>query len=90
MSLIKDTNLAQRNRLIFSFVTGQNTRQSANYMMDLTKNLHCLTLRIPSLRERPDDIPYLCTLYINRLNASLGKQIVGFEPRAMKAMKTFL
>ncbi|MDO4340277.1 MAG: PrpR N-terminal domain-containing protein [Eubacteriales bacterium] len=90
MSLIRDTNLAQRNRLIFSFVAGQNVKQSANYMMDLTKNLNCLTLRIPSLRERPDDIPYLCTLYINRLNASLGKQIVGFEPRAMKAMKTFL
>lgn len=59
-------------------------------MAKLTKTLRCLTLRIPSLRERTDDIPYLCTLYINRLNSSLGKQIISFDPKALKAMKTFL
>ncbi len=89
-STIRDTGLDQRNRLIFSFVSGADMRQSQTYMAELTKIMHCLTLRIPSLRERADDIPYLCTLYINRLNASLGKQIVSFDPRALKAMKTFL
>lgn len=88
--LIRDTGLAQRNRLIFSFVSGIDNQQSTAFMAKLTKTLRCLTLRIPSLRERTDDIPYLCTLYINRLNSSLGKQIISFDPKALKAMKTFL
>ncbi len=89
-SFIRDTGLSQRNRLIFSLVSGQNIKQETSYMAELTKAMHCLILRIPSLRERADDIPYLCTLYINRLNASLGKQIISFDLRALKAMKTFL
>lgn len=91
VSVINDTGLSQRNRLLFSFVSGrQDIRQAQSYMEELARAMHCLTLRIPSLRERVNDIPYLCTLYINRLNTSLGKQIISFEPRALAAMQTFL
>ena len=91
LATISDTNLEHRNRLIFSFVS-EGTSTETNYLHNLlqTMTMNSLTLRLPALRERPDDIPFLCTLYINRLNAKLGKQIIGFDAKAMRAMKTYM
>ena len=89
LSVIMDTNLVQRNRLIFSFVEKKNSPHSHEYMSQLMQRTRCLFLRIPALRERPGDIPYLCTHYINQLNTRLGKQIVGFDAKALRALTTF-
>ena len=51
---------------------------------------NCLKVQLPSLLERAEDIPYLCTYYINRLNTELGKQIIGFDAKALRAMKNFV
>ena len=90
LSFMSDTGLAKRNRLIFSFVAGSKKTNVENQVKALLKIENCLTLNLPSLRERVDDIPYLCTLYINRLNTKLGKQIVGFDSQALHAMKTYI
>lgn len=90
LSMITDTNLHIRNRLIFSLESERKSKgHTVQYLELLLQAMRCLTMSLPPLRERPDDIPYLCTLYINRLNNKLGKQIIGFDTRALGTMKRF-
>ena len=91
VSEIASTALDKRNRLIFSFAVKPNESEGAKKSVRLlSSSLHLLTIHLLPLRERRDDIPLLCAHYINSLNASLGRQIAGFEPAALKAVQTFL
>src|SRR5699024_12544045 len=38
------------------------------------------------LRSRRDELPSLASLYLSSLNAELGKQIIGFDPRASEQL----
>lgn len=89
LSYITDTRLATRNRLYFSFSTNNENHDYKPISTGITKLFSCLSLHLPPLRERTDDIPYLTTLYINQMNADLGKQIIGFDSRANLALKQF-
>ncbi len=81
------TGLQKRNRLIFSLTLGEGEDDTIrNY---LTNHLSCLLLLLPALRDRLDDISSIATLYINQLNSSLGRQIVGFDNEAMDLIRTF-
>lgn len=87
---IEQTDLHKRNRLLFSLVSNKNTFAETETVRDyLANHLSCLILNLPPLRERIEDIPSISTLYINKLNSSLGKQIIGFEADAMTLMKEF-
>ena len=44
-------------------------------------------LALPSLRSRSDEISSLASLYLGSLNLELGKQISGFEPRAIEMLR---
>ena len=43
-------------------------------------------LQLPTLRSRRDELPSLASLYLSSLNAELGKQIIGFDPRASEQL----
>lgn len=45
------------------------------FRMDLYYRLNVVSYSIPSLRERTDDIPYLCEHYIKHFNALLNKRV---------------
>lgn len=83
----EQTKLSKQNRMIFSVILDKQTNPAVlNY---LTNQVSCLLLPLPPLRERKTDIPSIATLYINQYNAVLGKQIVGFEPKAMELLQGF-
>ncbi|MGL6200039.1 MAG: PrpR N-terminal domain-containing protein [Lachnospiraceae bacterium] len=84
---MEQTELTKRNRLIFSIVS--NGEDESIIQSYLANQLSCLILKLPPLRDRTEDIPSIATLYINQLNAAIGKQIVGFEPDAMELMKSY-
>lgn len=89
-SYLEHTNLAKRNRLIFSLIqTSDHNTASETIRNYLENHLSCLTLQLPPLRERAEDIPSITTLYLHKLNVSLGKQIIGFEKEAMELMESF-
>jgi two-component system response regulator AtoC len=50
---------------------------------DLYYRLNVLTIKLPPLRERAEDIPLLCKHFINRFNENLGRDIRGVAPAAM-------
>ena len=53
---------------------------------DLYYRLKVITIELPPLRERSEDIPELVRFFIKKYNQELGKRIKGIEEDAMKAL----
>ena len=85
LAVATETNLPRRVRLLFSAacVEGQPLPEPVQV---LRSQLGCLTLQLPTLRSRRDELPSLASLYLSSLNAELGKQIIGFDPRASEQL----
>lgn len=85
LSSIIDTNLHRRNRLIFSCISQRDSLlppEGQNFV----KRLSCLTICLPPLRDRIQELPTLSSIYLSTLNVELGKQLTGFEPKAMEML----
>ena len=55
---------------------------------DLFYRLSVVTIRIPPLRERHEEIPLLAHHFIKRIAGELGKDIDGISPQAMALLET--
>ena len=55
---------------------------------DLYYRLNVVSLRLPTLGERREDIPLLASHFLARLNAKYGKRLKGFAPDALTALCT--
>jgi len=55
---------------------------------DLYYRLNVVSLRLPTLAERREDIPLLANHFLARLNQKYGKRLNGFAPDALKALTT--
>lgn len=53
---------------------------------DLFYRLNVVSMEIPPLRDRLEDIPLLAHHFINKINNGSGKKISGFAPAAMKLL----
>jgi two-component system response regulator AtoC len=53
---------------------------------DLFYRLNVLSIKIPPLRTRTEDIPLLCDHFIERFNNRLNKEIKGIAPAAMSQL----
>jgi two-component system, NtrC family, response regulator AtoC len=54
-----------------------------NFREDLFYRLNVITLQLPPLRERKEDIPYLCAHFLGILNQKMGLHIEEVAPEAM-------
>jgi two-component system response regulator AtoC len=54
---------------------------------DLYYRLNVVQVRVPSLREWPEDIPLLCRHFINLFNEKFGKDIKGLSPSALSTLQ---
>ncbi len=88
LSAIEETGLSRRIRLLFSCAVREGAAVPDN-ARSFSERLGCLTLNLPSLRSRSDEIPSLASLYLSNLNTELGKQISGFEPRAIEMLRQY-
>ncbi len=72
--------------------TNSNLREaveSGRFRRDLYFRLNVLPLRVPALRERPDDIPLLARHFLQRHNRGRELSIDGFSDEATERLLTY-
>jgi two-component system, NtrC family, response regulator HydG len=72
--------------------TNKNLEQEVKhgrFREDLFYRLNVINIKIPSLKERPDDIPLLAQHFLNQYSQKNRKQFKGFTPVAMDAMMKY-
>lgn len=60
--------------------------KNGKFREDLYYRLRVVTMEIPPLRDRREDIPELVHFFIQRYNNEFGKRIKGVDETAMKAL----
>ena len=60
--------------------------EAGAFRSDLFFRLKEFTIRVPPLRERRDDIPYLAKRFLDIANAELNKNVKGFSEGALETL----
>ncbi|MFY9707227.1 MAG: sigma-54 dependent transcriptional regulator [Desulfobacterales bacterium] len=60
--------------------------RKGTFREDLFYRLNVMQIHLPPLRERTEDIPPLCQLFIERFNGELKKRIASISPGAMSRL----
>lgn len=72
--------IAATNRNLLDLVTTGKFRE------DLYHRLNVIRIDLPPLRERPEDIPLLATMFLNKFSEINAKKLQGFTPQAMNML----
>ena len=59
---------------------------AGQFREDLYYRLNVVTLTLPTLAERRDDIPLLANHFLDKLASKYGRRLSGFAPEALKAL----
>jgi two-component system response regulator GlrR len=59
---------------------------TGQFRQDLYYRLNVVTLTLPTLAERREDIPLLANHFLHKLAGKYGKRVSGFAPEALKAL----
>ena len=62
-------------------------KADGTFREDLFYRLNVVTLRLPALRERREDIPLLLAHFLQRLSVRYGKNVTAFSPEALEMLK---
>lgn len=74
-------------RVISATNTDLETRvREGRFREDLYWRLNVIEIKLPSLRERKDDIELLTKDFINKLSAKHNKKIINIEPEALRLL----
>jgi transcriptional regulator of aroF, aroG, tyrA and aromatic amino acid transport len=60
--------------------------REGSFLLDLRHRLDLVSLRVPSLRSRPDDIPVLARFFVERACAQVGRPTCRLAPEALAAL----
>ena len=63
--------------------------KDGTFREDLYYRIKVIVLRLPPLRERPDDIPELATHFLAVANERNGRDAKGFTPAALERLKGY-
>jgi two-component system response regulator AtoC len=63
--------------------------KAKRFREDLYYRLNVVPIHLPPLRERPEDVEPLLEHFLHRSNERLGKDVKGFEPEALDALRAY-
>jgi DNA-binding NtrC family response regulator len=59
------------------------------FRQDFYYRINVINLRVPPLRERPDDVPPLAEYFLHRFALRLRRRVTGFTPQAMDRLVSY-
>ncbi len=59
------------------------------FRKDLFFRLNVVRIDVPPLRRRPEDIPELCTYFLQAFNETTGRRLTGFHPDAVLMLSRY-
>jgi DNA-binding NtrC family response regulator len=59
------------------------------FRQDLYYRVNVINIELPSLRERPSDVPLLAQHFLEEVCEEVGKEVDGFTPEAIAAMQRY-
>ena len=65
----------------------QTDVQHGRFRIDLFHRIAEVTLEVPPLRERPDDIAHFAREFLGEANAEMGRRVFGFDADADAALR---
>ncbi len=63
--------------------------QNGQFRQDLYYRLNVIELRMPALREMPDDVPHIAQSLLTRLASEMGVALPELAPEAIEALKSY-
>lgn len=63
--------------------------KNGDFREDLYWRLAVLSIHLPPLRDRKEDIPLLCEHFIDKYNGELGKNMEGLTPKAFERLRNY-
>ncbi|MFN3414647.1 MAG: sigma 54-interacting transcriptional regulator, partial [Thermoanaerobaculum sp.] len=63
--------------------------REGRFRQDLYFRLKVVTVELPPLRERPEDIPLLVQHFVNQFNAQLGRSVKRLAPSLVDALRAY-
>lgn len=87
ITIVKNTKLLQRNNLLFTYNTN-NVSEEKIYNR-LLFELNCASIYAPPLKERKHELSVITTLLLNKMNIECNKEVIGFDPNALKEFLAF-
>ncbi|MCA9736074.1 MAG: sigma-54 dependent transcriptional regulator [Gemmatimonadota bacterium] len=67
----------------------EEAMEAGEFRPDLYFRLGVVTLTVPPLRERREDIPELVNAYCERFSDQFGRDLAGTDPAAMEALERY-
>ena len=90
---IKRVGASENRRVDVRVIAATNAdlaeaRKRGQFREDLFYRLNVITLQLPPLRERQEDIPLLATHFLRKYNTRTGKSLQGFRPEVMEILES--
>lgn len=67
----------------------KNEVENGAFRQDLYFRLNVITLNLPALSERKDDIPMLCRHFLDRFSENYGKKGIGISDEALDILTSY-
>ncbi|MFL5318634.1 MAG: sigma-54-dependent transcriptional regulator [Myxococcaceae bacterium] len=61
-------------------------KEQGRFREDLFYRLNVISVQLPPLRDRPDDVPMLAQHFLKTYCEKMSKKVTGFDPQAMEAL----
>lgn len=88
LTIISNTRLLQKNNILFTYSTksADKDKQILNRIM---AEVDCGSIYSPSIEERKNELSGIITLLLNKINIECNKEVIGFDPKALRELLSF-